>query len=153
MVRRILTVLAVGVAALAPTAFAQDDIEGVKQIGIENAKELPGEVLLRLGFTFARADVPETVRLRLDAVAAVLNGERSAAAIDVVGHTDSVGNEAYNQALSERRAASVKAYLVARGVDENRISVSGYGETLPRATNDTVEGRRLNRRVEIRVNG
>ena len=153
MVRRVLTILAVSAAVLAPTAFAQEDTEGIKQLGIENAKELPGELLLRLGFTFARADVPETVRMRLNAVATVLTGDRSIASIDIAGHTDSVGSEDYNQQLSEQRAASVKAYLVAHGVEENRITISGYGETMPRDTNDTVEGRRLNRRVEIRING
>ncbi|MGH8442558.1 MAG: OmpA family protein [Nevskiaceae bacterium] len=147
-----MTVLAVAAALVAPGSFAQD-VEGIKQMGIENAKDEPGDLMLRLGFTFARADVPQTVRARLDAVIVVLNGDRSVAQIDIIGHTDSVGAERYNQSLSERRADSVKAYLVKHGVDESRIRVAGYGEAKPRATNDTVEGRRLNRRVEIRVSG
>ena len=153
MVHRILTVLAVGAAVLAPASFAQSDIEGIKQMGIENAKDDAGDLVLRLGFTFARSDVPETVRMRLDAAAELLNGERAAGTVDVIGHTDSVGNESYNQWLSEQRATAVKAYLVARGVEEGRIRISGYGEAKPRASNDTIEGRRLNRRVEIRVLG
>ncbi len=136
---------------LAPASFAQDDLEGLKTTNIENAKDEPGELLLRLAFTFGRADVPDTIRRRLDEVAGVLSNERADAKVEITGHTDSVGNSEFNQVLSERRAASVKAYLVERGVAAERISVSGYGESRPRATNDTVEGRRLNRRVEIKV--
>jgi len=66
------------------------------------------------------------------------------------GHTDSVGTEQYNQALSMRRANSVKAYFVKKGIEANRISTVGYGESQPRADNATAEGRKLNRRVEIK---
>ncbi|OPL12626.1 MAG: hypothetical protein AVO39_11415 [delta proteobacterium MLS_D] len=69
----------------------------------------------------------------------------------VEGHTDSTGSEEYNQDLSERRASSVAKLLVERGVQESRIRVIGYGESQPVATNDTTDGRRLNRRVEIRI--
>lgn len=72
--------------------------------------------------------------------------------IVVEGHTDSTGSDAYNQGLSERRALSVQRLLVDRGVAPARISTVGYGETRPVATNDTPEGRQMNRRVEIRVN-
>ena len=71
--------------------------------------------------------------------------------IDVMGHTDSSGSDAYNLDLSRRRAESVKNYLVLRGVSSARIATIGYGEQYPKATNDTVEGRALNRRVEIRI--
>jgi outer membrane protein OmpA-like peptidoglycan-associated protein len=70
----------------------------------------------------------------------------------VEGHTDSLGSETYNQQLSERRAHSVKNLLVQRGVQADRINILGYGESRPVATNDTPEGRQLNRRVEIRIN-
>ena len=66
------------------------------------------------------------------------------------GHTDSVGTERYNQGLSNRRANSVKSYFVKKGVDSNRITAIGYGESQPRADNATAEGRKLNRRVEIK---
>ena len=65
------------------------------------------------------------------------------------GHTDSVGTQTYNQKLSERRADSVMQYLLQKGIPADRLSSTGYGETKPRATNDTKEGRALNRRVEI----
>jgi outer membrane protein OmpA-like peptidoglycan-associated protein len=71
--------------------------------------------------------------------------------IHVVGHTDSVGSEAYNQQLSEKRAQSVVSYLAQQGVDKARLYPSGRGELEPRATNDTEAGRELNRRVEIYV--
>ena len=153
MIRRVLSVLAVGALVLAPASFAQPDLEGLKTEGVENAKAEPGELLLRLGFTFGRADVPETVRMRLDTVAEVLANDRMEAKVEVAGHTDAVGAEEYNRSLSEQRAESVKAYLVQRGVEASRISVTGYGEAQPRATNDTIEGRRLNRRVEIKITG
>ncbi|WP_305882300.1 OmpA family protein [Desulfomicrobium sp. ZS1] len=72
--------------------------------------------------------------------------------IVVEGHTDSTGSDAYNQGLSERRAWSVQRLLVERGVNPSRITAMGYGESRPVATNDTPEGRQMNRRVEIRVN-
>jgi outer membrane protein OmpA-like peptidoglycan-associated protein len=71
--------------------------------------------------------------------------------IDVVGHTDSTGTEAYNQSLSERRARAVADYLVAQGVQSVRLATRGYGETQPIASNETPEGRALNRRVELKI--
>ena len=67
----------------------------------------------------------------------------------VEGYTDSVGSEAYNQRLSERRAESVRTYMVAHGIAPGRIETRGYGETKPVASNDTAEGRARNRRVVI----
>lgn len=66
------------------------------------------------------------------------------------GHTDSVGTEQYNMGLSNRRANSVKAYFVKKGIESGRINAIGYGESQPRASNATAEGRKLNRRVEIK---
>lgn len=73
--------------------------------------------------------------------------------IIAVGHTDAIGTEAYNQKLSERRANAVRAYLVSKGIDNNRIHVEGKGKTQPVADNKTPEGRAKNRRVEIEVVG
>lgn len=70
--------------------------------------------------------------------------------MEVSGHTDNRGSDAYNQKLSEKRAASVKAYLVKKGVAVGRISAKGYGKTKPVADNKTREGRAANRRAEIR---
>lgn len=71
--------------------------------------------------------------------------------IDVYGHTDSTGSDAYNQALSERRARAVADYLTSRGVSYSRIRSQGFGETQPVASNDTEAGRSANRRVEIKI--
>ena len=70
-----------------------------------------------------------------------------------IGHTDSIGSDAYNQKLSVRRAESVKAYLVSKGIEPNRIYTEGKGEKQPVASNKTKEGRAKNRRVEIEVIG
>jgi outer membrane protein OmpA-like peptidoglycan-associated protein len=68
-----------------------------------------------------------------------------------VGHTDSIGTDAYNKRLSLARANSVKAYLVSKGIDAKRIRTEGRGESQPVADNATAEGRARNRRVDIEV--
>ena len=73
--------------------------------------------------------------------------------IIAVGHTDSVGSDAYNQKLSVRRSEAVKAYLVAKGIEKNRVYTEGKGKKQPVADNKTAEGRAKNRRVEIEVVG
>ena len=73
--------------------------------------------------------------------------------IIAIGHTDSIGSKAYNQKLSVRRAETVKAYLVSKGIDANRIQTKGKGKAQPIADNRTKEGRAKNRRVEIEVIG
>jgi outer membrane protein OmpA-like peptidoglycan-associated protein len=84
----------------------------------------------------------------LDSVVLVLK-EFDKTLIEIAGHTDSTGSDQYNQALSERRAATVGAYLVTRGVLEMRLIELGMGESRPVADNSTPEGRALNRRVEL----
>ena len=71
--------------------------------------------------------------------------------IDVYGHTDSTGSDAFNQTLSESRARTVAGYLSSRGVSATRIRSQGFGETMPVASNDTTDGRARNRRVEIKI--
>jgi OOP family OmpA-OmpF porin len=73
--------------------------------------------------------------------------------IIAIGHTDSVGSDAYNQKLSLRRAEAVKAYLISKGIEANRVYTEGKGEKQPIADNKTKEGRAKNRRVEIEVVG
>ena len=73
--------------------------------------------------------------------------------LEVEGHTDSVGREAYNQTLSEQRAQGARDYLVSQGVLANSIVSRGFGSTKPIGSNDTAEGRQSNRRVELIVSG
>jgi outer membrane protein OmpA-like peptidoglycan-associated protein len=71
--------------------------------------------------------------------------------VEVEGHTDSSGSDDYNLGLSEKRATSVRSYLIEQGVPSSQISARGYGETQPKTSNDTADGRQLNRRVEIHI--
>lgn len=73
--------------------------------------------------------------------------------IQVTGHTDSIGSEAYNQKLSEERAQAVQAYLIEKGVKSEKIKTAGMGKTSPIASNKTPAGRSLNRRTEIEFQG
>ncbi len=86
----------------------------------------------------------------LNVVVKILNDNPSFN-VNIDGHTDNVGKEDYNQGLSENRAASVKAYLVSKGISESRLTSTGYGLTRPVADNKTVKGRAQNRRVEMKL--
>lgn len=103
-------------------------------------------------FAFDKAELTSEGMAILDNAASVVNsGEYKSLRINVSGHTDWVGSEGYNQALSERRANAVKAYLVKKGVDGSRIRTFAFGETTPVADNDSEEGRAKNRRAEVRT--
>ena len=86
----------------------------------------------------------------LDKVVNAMN-EYDQLRIEIQAHTDNTGDAAYNLSLSEKRANSVRAYLIAKGVAANRMEVKGYGETQPIADNGTRDGRATNRRVELKV--
>jgi outer membrane protein OmpA-like peptidoglycan-associated protein len=73
--------------------------------------------------------------------------------LQVEGHTDSVGSDQYNQALSEQRAEAVRDYLIQQGIASNQIGARGLGKTEPIASNETPEGRQQNRRVELVLSG
>ena len=103
-------------------------------------------------FDFDKAVLKPEGKAKLDD----LVGKLKAVNLEVViaiGHTDSIGSKAYNQKLSLRRASAVKAYLVSKGIEANRIHTEGKGEMQPVADNKTKEGRAKNRRVEIEVVG
>lgn len=99
-------------------------------------------------FEFDSARLRRDEIQKLDEVVSFAEKYRNAQ-LEADGHTCSIGTEAYNQRLSERRAESVKAYLVRKGVAADRITAVGFGETRPMADNKTREGRELNRRVEV----
>lgn len=105
---------------------------------------LPSDVT----FSTGSADIAGSFLPVLDDVATILN-QYPSTYIDVVGHADSQGSDAFNLDLSERRANATAGYLVARKVKSERIYVAGMGESRPIASNDTAEGRAKNRRVEI----
>jgi OmpA-OmpF porin, OOP family len=89
----------------------------------------------------------------LDNVAAVINSHPEIQRIQVQGHTDSQGNDAYNLGLSKRRAGQVMQYLIKKGVASTRLESEGYGETQPIADNKSVQGRATNRRVVFAIVG
>jgi outer membrane protein OmpA-like peptidoglycan-associated protein len=104
-------------------------------------------------FEFNKATLTPGDKQQLDMVATKLKTEASNVQLHVSGHTDSVGSDAYNQKLSQRRAQSVTDYLVSAGIPRaSFVSVEGDGEARPVADNKTADGRALNRRVEIKIN-
>jgi len=107
---------------------------------------MPGNVT----FGTDRAEIRPGFYEILNSVALVLK-EYDKTIIEVMGHTDSTGSAAYNQSLSERRAASVGSYLVAQRIDTRRVLSEGFGESHPITSNDTADGRQQNRRVELRL--
>ena len=103
-------------------------------------------------FDFDNAVLKPEGKAALDAVGDKIQSKGATVVdVDVIGHTDSIGTEEYNQQLSLRRATSVKDYIVSKGVDASIIDVSGKGESQPVADNSTKEGRAQNRRVEVRI--
>ncbi len=103
-------------------------------------------------FDFDKAVLKKEGKAKLDDLAQKVKGINLEVII-AVGHTDSVGADTYNQKLSIRRSEAVKAYLVSKGIEKNRIYTEGKGEKQPVADNKTKEGRAKNRRVEIEVVG
>ncbi|ROM70225.1 hypothetical protein BK654_28230 [Pseudomonas brassicacearum] len=110
-------------------------------------------VIRDVHFEFNKATLTPGDKEVLSTVATRLKQETSTAQLRVTGHTDSVGSDAYNQRLSEKRANSVVQYLVENGVPRaSFVSVSGAGESQPVADNKTADGRAMNRRTEIKIN-
>ncbi|TAK79275.1 MAG: OmpA family protein [Aquabacterium sp.] len=103
-------------------------------------------------FDFDKAVLKPEGKAKLDDLAGKIGGINLEVII-AVGHTDSVGSDAYNQKLSLKRAEAVKAYLTGKGIEANRVYTEGKGEAQPVADNKTKAGREKNRRVEIEVVG
>ena len=108
--------------------------------------DMPSEIT----FGIDSANIDAGFRDTLNQVASTLT-QYEKTYVDVLGHTDSSGSDAYNQALSERRASAVADYLSSRGVQSARLAARGYGESQPKASNLDAAGRSANRRVEIRL--
>jgi OOP family OmpA-OmpF porin len=107
-------------------------------------------VLKGVNFATNSAQLTPASSTVLDEVAATLV-KRNDIRAEVAGHTDDRGAADYNRSLSQRRAESVRAYLLSKGVDASRLTARGYGEDSPIADNKTEKGRAENRRVELRA--
>lgn len=118
-------------------------IEVVRQ-GDQLQLNMPSDI----SFASGRSSLDPQFHTSLNNVANTLN-EFPSTAVDIIGHADSQGAEDFNQRLSEQRAQSVQSYLLNQNVTSVRLASAGFGETRPIASNETVEGRARNRRVEI----
>ncbi|MCU1758183.1 OmpA family protein [Pseudomonas sp. 14P_8.1_Bac3] len=123
---------------------------------VKPAEPVPTEVITlsdagNVLFAFDKSDLTPSAQSQLDALMPKLQSP-DVVSIKVIGHTDSKGTDAYNQALSERRASSVAAYLLSMGLAPNKLTSEGKGESEPVADNETDEGRAKNRRVELHIN-
>ena len=116
----------------------------VERVGEGIVVELSSQIL----FGFDQADLSTQAKSNLDQLVNILN-EYPDTDIELQGHTDSSGSEAYNQTLSERRAGAVSSYLASKGINNTRLNIKGFGETMPKYDNDSEEGRAQNRRVEF----
>lgn len=125
-----------------------DELEEVSMVVNERGTVL---VLSDIMFDFDSAAIKPGSEHALDEIAEFLINQ-DASELKVEGHTDSLGTDQYNDVLSRDRAEAVRNALVARGVSRERISMAGYGEDFPVASNDSESGRQLNRRVEIVLN-
>jgi len=126
--------------------------EIIKEVVVEKPAPLADKkwVLVGVNFEINSANInKESFPILLNAIQVLT--EHPDMHIVIRGHTDNTGSDAYNLVLSERRAKIVKEYLVANGIDAERIDAKGFGETDPIANNNTLEGRTLNRRIEFKV--
>lgn len=108
---------------------------------------LDSDVLFPLNSSFLNAQA----KAELDKLVKLLDADYRNSKLSIAGHTDATGAAEYNQGLSEKRAVSVKDYLVSQGISASRITTKGFGQTKPIAPNNTLEGRQKNRRVEITI--
>lgn len=148
-----------GVAGAVVGAQMDKQIKELKEVtagtGVDVTEVDNGQAILvnlpdGVTFDFNSTAINPQFRSTLDQIAQSLQ-QYPNSLVDVYGHTDSTGSDAYNQTLSENRARSVGNYLSMRGVSAARLRTMGFGETQPVATNDTEEGRARNRRVEIKI--
>ena len=148
-------VLAGGAAGAIVGAMMDKQERELRQIeGVNVTRTAPDELKVTVRndvlFDFNSAGLRQASRDSLHEMSDVFQKYPSTT-ISVQGHTDSIGTASYNKRLSQRRATSVTQYLENLGVRSSRLETIGYGESQPRATNSTAEGRQLNRRVEIKI--
>lgn len=124
-------------------------IKNVQMSPIEQEEKV---VLRNVFFDFNKAELKPESRVELDKLVQLLKQNPSLKA-EISGHTDNTGSREYNMSLSQQRAESVVRYLVEKGIDKNRLTARGYGDTRPVADNSTESGRAENRRTEFRITG
>jgi outer membrane protein OmpA-like peptidoglycan-associated protein len=136
---------------LFPDTAPSVGIRGVAPVRPAEPTAARPAVALNVLFEFNSDKIPPRYYGELDKLGKVLaQPQHAASRIGIEGHTDSIGSDRYNQSLSEKRAASVKRYLVQHfAIPSERLIVKGFGKNKPRASNDTPEGREENRRVEV----
>lgn len=135
------------IASVQEVKQAMIDLHG-QDLGLQIRIELPADVL----FDFDKADIRPDAQKALEQLATVIKAYPKGSAM-LIGHTDSKGDDQYNQKLSERRAESVRQWLITRGqVDGGRLKTSGEGEKRPVGDNNTDDGRQKNRRLEAVIN-
>lgn len=132
-----------------PTVAGIAANKGCPEVKAE-VKKIFAQALQGIQFETAKADIKKQSFPILDEVVKIMQDNPEYIVI-VNGHTDSQGNDAYNQELSDKRSASVMQYLINKGISPARLSAKGYGESQPIADNKTAKGRYLNRRVEFKV--
>ena len=118
----------------------------VERVGEGIVVEFSSSIL----FGFDKSGLSNEAKMNLDKLVTVLDSYAETN-IEIQGHTDSKGSETYNQDLSEQRARAVSYYLTDKGVSSNRLTVKGFGESVPKYGNDTENGRAQNRRVEFLI--
>jgi outer membrane protein OmpA-like peptidoglycan-associated protein len=118
----------------------------VERVGEGIVVEFSSSVL----FGFDKSNLSDEAKANLDKLVTVLNSYAETN-IEIQGHTDSKGSETYNQDLSEQRARKVSYYLTNKGINSGRLTVKGFGESMPKYENDTDNGRTQNRRVEFLI--
>ncbi|HYW94656.1 MAG TPA: OmpA family protein [Bacteroidales bacterium] len=124
----------------------------LKDVPLKPLKSGEKIVLKNIFFEFDSASLLPESRVELAKVVDFLNANPGIR-VEISGHTDSIGHEAYNQELSQRRAKSVVDFLERKGIDPDRLAYKGYGASEPVAPNDTEEGRAQNRRTELKITG
>jgi OmpA-OmpF porin, OOP family len=132
----------------APAAPAPAPAPRPAPVSVRQAVVIQADALFDFDKSVVRPDGKKSIDDALDKLRGV-----DLEMVIATGHTDSIGTDAYNQKLSERRAAAVKDYLVSKGIPSAKITTIGKGESQPVATNKTAEGRQKNRRVDIEFKG
>lgn len=125
----------------------QQDFQSASRTSEGILVTLDSDVLFPLNSSFLNAQA----KAELDKLVKLVSSDYRDSKLSVAGHTDATGAAEYNQGLSEKRAISVKDYLVSQGVSASRLTTKGFGQTKPVAPNNTLEGRQKNRRVEITI--